>query len=81
MSDKEIMEGLLMNTKGVIDLYMHGTIESSSPNVHQAFTTALNDTLCMQNSIYKQMESHGWYPSQQASQPQIQQVKQKYSCC
>jgi len=81
MSDKEIMEGILLNTKGVIDLYMHGAIESSTANVHQAFNTALNDGLAMQSSIYKQMENHGWYPSQQASQQQLQQVKQKYSSC
>ena len=81
MSDKEIMEGILLNTKGVIDLYMHGAVEPSTPNVHQTFSTALNDSICMQSSIYKQMESHGWYPTEQASQPQLQQVKQKYTCC
>lgn len=81
MSDKEIMEGILLNTKGAIDLYMHGTVESGTANVHQAFNTALNDSICMQNSIYKQMESHGWYSSEQATQPQLQQVKQKYTCC
>ena len=37
MNDKEIMEGILLTTKGVCDLYMHGAIESSTPNVHQAF--------------------------------------------
>ena len=79
MSDKEIMEGILMSTKGVCDLYMHGSIESATPNVQQAFNTALNDTLCMQSAVYKQMADHGWYPAQQASQQQIQQLKQKYS--
>lgn len=81
MSDKEIMEGILLNTKGAIDLYMHGAVESGTANVHQAFNTALNDSICMQNSIYKQMESHGWYTAEQATQPQLQQVKQKYTCC
>ena len=79
MHDKEIMEGILLTTKGVCDLYMHGSIESATPNVHEAFNTALNDSLCMQDGIYKQMASHGWYPSEQAPQQQLQQVKQKYS--
>lgn len=51
MNDKDIMEGILLTTKGVCDLYMHGSIESATPNVHQAFSTALNDALCMENSI------------------------------
>ena len=79
MNDKEIMEGILLTTKGVCDLYMHGSIESATPNVHEAFNTALNDSLCMQDGIYKQMASRGWYPSEQVPQQQLQQVKQKYS--
>ena len=43
MNDKDIMEGILLTTKGVCDLYLHGSIESATPNVHQAFNTALND--------------------------------------
>ena len=78
MNDKEIMEGILLTTKGVCDLYMHGAIESATPKVHQAFNTALNDALCMQSGIYKQMSDHGWYSTEQAQQQKLQQVKQKY---
>lgn len=81
MNDRDIMEGILLTTKGVCDLYMHGTIESATPNVHDAFSTALNDTLCMQEQIYNQMSGRGWYTAEQAPQQQRQQVKQKYSCC
>ena len=79
MDDKCIMENLLLTTKGVCDLYMHGTIESSTANVHQTFSTALNEALCMQDCIYKQMESRGWYQAEQAPQQKITQVRQKFS--
>ncbi len=79
MNDRDIMEGILLTTKGVCDLYMHGSIESGTPNVHQAFNTALNDALCMQSSIYKQMSDRGWYSTEQAQPQKLQQVKQKYS--
>ena len=79
MNDKEIMEGILLTTKGVCDLYMHGSIESATPNVHEAFNTALNDAICMQNGIYEQMSSRGWYTTEKAQTQNIQQVKQKYS--
>ena len=79
MNDKEIMEGILLTTKGVCDLYLHGSIESSTPNVHQAFSGALASALCMQNNIYNQMANHGWYAVEQAQPQQLQQVKQKYA--
>ena len=79
MNDKEIMEGILLTTKGVCDLYLHGSVESATPNVHEAFSTALNDALCMQNGIYAAMQSRGWYPTQQAEAQKIQQVRQQYA--
>ena len=79
MNDRDIMENLLLTTKGVCDLFMHGAIESSTDNVHQTFCTALGNSLSMQDSIYKEMSSHGWYSSEQAQQQRIDQVKQKFS--
>lgn len=79
MNEKEIMENLLLNLKGECDLMMHGAIESSTMNVHSAFTDALNDTVCMQNQVYSMMAKKGWYPAQSAQQTQIDAVKQKYN--
>ena len=79
MNDQAIMENLLLTTKGVCDLYMHGTVESSTQNVHQAFDTALADSLCMQEDIYKQMTAKGWYQTQEADAQQIAQVHQKFA--
>lgn len=79
MDDKCIMENLLHTTKGVCDLYMHGTIESTTQNVNEAFKCALNETLCMQDSIYKQMSAKNWYTTEQVPQQKINQVKQKFT--
>ena len=79
MQEKEIMENLLLNLKGECDLMMHGAIESSTNGVHNAFTQALSDTVCMQNQVYAMMAQKGWYPAQNAQQTQIDAVKQKYS--
>lgn len=79
MQDKEIMENLLLNLKGECDLMMHGAIESSTGNVHSAFTEVLSDTLSLQNQVYSMMAKKGWYPAQAAQQTQIDSVKQKYS--
>ena len=79
MDDRMIMENLLLTTKGVCDLFMHGAIESATKDVKQTFDGALRDSLCMQGDIYQKMAAKGWYPAQQADQQQIDQVRQKYA--
>jgi spore coat protein CotF len=79
VNDQSIMENLLLTTKGVCDLYLHGAIESSTQNVNAAFDQALSDSLCMQNELYQKMASKGWYPAQQAQQREIDQVRQKFA--
>ena len=79
MDDRTIMDNILTATKNACDLMMHGAIESSTENVHKAFTQAFNDTLSMQNEIYAKMASHGWYQTQQAEQQKIDALKQKFS--
>ena len=78
MNDKEIMTNILNAVKGECDLFMHGAIESSTPDVHSAFTQSLNDALALQNQIYAKMSVKGWYPAQQAQKTQIDAVKQKF---
>ena len=79
MNDKNLMEDILLLEKGVCDLYMHGAIESSTANVHQAFNTALNDSLCMQDDVYKKMSQKGWYQMEPVEQNKINTVRTKFS--
>lgn len=79
MDDRCIMENLLNCSKGVCDLYMHGTIESTTPNVRQAFSEALTSELTMQDEVYKQMSQKGWYHPEQAEQQKVQQIKQQHT--
>lgn len=79
MDDRCIMENLLLTTKGACDLYLHGTIESPTANVHQAFDTALNSSISMQDEIYKKMSARGWYSTDTAEQTKIMKVKNQYA--
>ena len=79
MQDKEIMENELSLFKGVCDLYMHGTIESSTKEVHDAFKCALNETLDIQNKIFNLMKDKGWYQTCNADSSEINKLKSKYS--
>lgn len=79
MEDRVIMDNILTATKSACDLMMHGAIESSTGNVHNAFKSTLNDCLCMQNEIYSKMSAKGWYPAQQAEKQKIEATKQKFA--
>ncbi len=78
MEDKDIMEKELLVIKGVCDLYLHGSIESTTAEVHCAFKEALNETLNIQNKIYNLMSEKGWYKTETAEQQKIEQDKQKF---
>ena len=78
MEDKDLMEKELLIIKGVCDLYLHGTIESSTAEVHCAFKDALNVSLDIQNKIYNLMAEKGWYKTETVEQTKIDTVKQKY---
>ena len=79
MDDKFLMESLLMTIKGASDLYLHGTIESNTENVHKAFENALCSTLKIQDEIYKKMSEKGWYPTEQEEQQKIDKLKKKFA--
>ena len=79
MNDRDLMEDILLLEKGVCDLFMHGAIESSTTNVHTTFNNALNEALCMQDTIYDKMKAKGWYTTDSADQNKVNQLKQKFS--
>ena len=79
MEDKDIMEKELLIIKGVCDLYLHGTLESTTAEVHMAFKDALNTSLDIQNKIYNLMAEKGWYKTDVAEQTKIDATKQKFA--
>lgn len=78
MEDRDLMEKELLIIKGVCDLYLHGTIESSTLEVHTAFKESLNESLDIQNKIYNLMAEKGWYKTTTIDQAKIDTVKQKF---
>ena len=50
-NDRNVMENLLLLEKGACDLYVHGAIEASDAQVFNSFSSALNQSLQLQNQI------------------------------
>lgn len=78
MDDKNLMENMLLLEKGACDLFMHGKIEASTPDVRRAFAGALTDSLCMKDAVYDKMAAKGWYPAEQAEENKVNSLKQKF---
>ena len=78
MEDRDLMEKELLVIKGVCDLYLHGTVESSTKEVHDAFKCALNESLDIQNKIYNLMKEKGWYKTEDAPESKLASTKQKF---
>lgn len=78
MEDRDLMEKELLIIKGVCDLYLHGTIESSTKEVHDTFKCALNESLDIQNKIYNLMKEKGWYQTENAPEAKLAATKQKF---
>ncbi len=78
MEDKDLMEGELLTIKGACDLYLHGTLEATTAEVHATFKEALDESLNIQNKIYNLMSEKGWYTTDTADQTKINETKQNY---
>ena len=79
MEDKMLMEGLLWDTKVLADLCLHGSIESGTKEVHEAFLNSLKDTLQMQHEIYETMSEMGFYTTCVVEDSKLSKTKQKFA--
>lgn len=61
MDNELIFNNYLMLLKGVVEVYIHGTLESSNEDVRETLKTSLNDILNSQRDTYNLMTQNDWY--------------------
>ena len=61
MNDKLLMENYLLILKSTMEVYVHGTLESSNPNVRNVLKYGLDETVGHQARCYDEMTKYGWY--------------------
>ena len=61
MNDELILNNYLLLLKSTIEVYVHGTLESSNEDVRDILHDGLNKTLLHQACTYDTMCSYGWY--------------------
>ncbi len=61
MNDKLLMENYLLVLKSTIEVYIHGTLESSNSDIRSLLRSGLDETLAAQARTYDEMTKYGWY--------------------
>lgn len=61
MDDKLLMENYLLLLKSTVEVYVHGTLESSNEDVRSLLKGNLNEILTSQANTYDEMTKYGWY--------------------
>ncbi len=79
MDNKTMLEGILWDLKTLGDLFLHGTIESGTKNVHVTFKDALDDVLTMQNDLYTLMSDENMYQTENVTETKITKVQNKFN--
>jgi len=79
MDNKTMLEGILWDLKTLGDLFLHGSIESGTKNVHKTFKDALSDTLTLQNDLYTLMSEESMYNVENVAEGKITKVQNKFN--
>lgn len=61
MNDKLIMDNYLLLLKSTVEVYVHGTLESSNPDVREVLKNGLDTIMQAQADTYDTMTKYGWY--------------------
>ena len=62
MNDQLLMDNYLLVLKSTVEVYVHGTLESSNSDVRTVLKSGLDKIMQCQADTYDQMTKYGWYP-------------------
>ncbi len=59
--DQLLMENYLLLLKSTVEVYVHGTLESSNVDMRSLLKRGLDETMKHQANTYDEMTKYGWY--------------------
>ena len=81
MNDQLLMDNYLLILKSTMEVYVHGTLESSNPDIKDLLKCGLDCIVKHQARTYDEMTKYGWYTINNVKASVIKQtlnqVKQK----
>lgn len=77
MNDQLIMDNYLLVLKSTVEVYVHGTLESSNTLIKSLLKNCLEDILNAQEKTYNEMTKYGWYTINNVEVATIKQTLNK----
>jgi len=77
MNDQIIMDNYLLVLKSTVEVYVHGTLESTNKAVRGLLKKCLDNTMSMQETAYTEMTNCGWYTIENTDTKNIKKVLTK----
>ena len=77
MNDQLIMDNYLLILKSTVEVYVHGTLESSNNDVRMTLKDNLIKIMACQAKTYDLMTKYGWYPVNNVDTNMITQTLNK----
>lgn len=77
--EKEQMTDLLMNEKYLAGCYNSNLLEAATPEVKRCLAELLDGTHSMQQQLFEEMNSRGYYPVTKAEEQKIGETRMKFS--
>ena len=71
------MNNYLLLLKSTVEVYIHGTLESSNKKVRKLLQECLNNTIDSQDKTYQKMVENNWYTVENTSPKEIQKTLNK----
>lgn len=75
MSEKDLMQDLLATEKQTISAYSTGITESSCQNLRNTLVDNFKNNQNIQYKLFDAMKQKGWYPTKDAPDCDVQQLK------
>jgi len=74
MNDELLMNNYLLLLKSTMEVYVHGTLESTNADVRDILKSGLDETVKHQASTYDKMNEFGWYTVNNVDSKTIQKT-------
>jgi len=78
--DELVLNNYLMVLKSTVEVYVHGTLESSNKDIRELLKECLNETLSSQAKTYDEMVKYDWYTIENVDESVITKTKDNVEC-
>lgn len=77
MSDQLLFDNYLLVLKSTVEVFVHGTLESSNKDMKDLLKYGLDEIMTCQEETYNEMTENGWYTINNVKASEVSKVLKK----